>query len=145
MAVNGMGNKKEAANTSCTNFFLFSFQNSHLIKLSNSLTSCYFLEVILQSILTKMRFLNINAGLDKRTVYPRYRKSCIIEVQIIGICKLNVLAPKCSGNYLRGFLRIRYAEMNIFGVFSLQFFQAFFLQQPAVADNPHIIRQQGDF
>ena len=103
MAVNGMGNKKEAANTSCTNFFLFSFQNSHLIKLSNSLTSCYFLEVILQSILTKMRFLNINAGLDKRTVYPRYRKSCIIAVSYTHL--VPVKAKLSTGISIHDFFR----------------------------------------
>ena len=39
--------RQDAANTNCTNIFLFSFQNSHRIKLSNPLTPCYLFEVVL--------------------------------------------------------------------------------------------------
>ena len=94
MAVRGIGNKKDAANTNCTNIFLFSFQNSHLIKLSNPFTPRYLFEVVLQSVLTEVGLLNVNASLNKRTVNLCYRQSRIVMPDMM---ILDVMMPGMDG------------------------------------------------
>ena len=79
-AVNGIGNKSAAKTTNDTKCFRFNFRISHWISLSNPLTPCNSLEVILQRILAEMGFLNINASLHKRTVYLCHRQGRVVEI-----------------------------------------------------------------
>ena len=140
-AVKGIGKSRAAKTTKDTKCLRFSFQNSHLISLSNPLTPCNLFEVILQSVLTEMRFLNVNTILHKGAVNLCYWQSCIIQIQIVTISNLHISSLEQLADNLCSLTCIRNDEVNKLCVLCLQFFQTFFFQQNTTVNNSNVICQ----